>query len=147
LVLGVMALAWASTTGASGKKVILGVGATVNFCNGSTQPLDIVFDNTANVDTASCVVSISFINQGARDTAAPPTGSGNIPAFGGVFTADTTINSSGGVVDTVIRITTTGTGPEYAANCAARRFTKPGTYRYHNSLFPADTFTLVIQKD
>ena len=102
------------------KKLILGVGAVVTFCAPrTTKQVDIVFDHPEAADSASCIFG------GSGRTLAPPSGSGNIAPFGG----DTNNN----FLDTI--------------NCASRRFKAPGTYRYHSSLFPSDTFEILIQKD
>ena len=116
-VLGVLTLGFAAP-----KKLILGVGAVVTFCTQTNKPVDVVFDQPpAVVDTASCTVV-------PGDTI-PPTGSGNIAAFGG----DT--SSSG-----------TGTPYINSTDCAARRFPTPGIYRYHSTLFPSDTFEIDIKQ-
>lgn len=116
MVLGVLTL----TFGAP-KKLILGVGAVVTFCNQSPQPVDIVFDNPAAVDSASCVVP------GYAE--GPPTGPGNITAFGGDTTRDYPSIPYSNLND-----------------CRARRFLVPGVYRYHSSLFPSDTYEIDVKQ-
>ena len=113
MVLGVLTLGFKAP-----KVLILGAGAVVTFCNRNPQQADIVFDQPAAVDTASC--------QFSRQVFAPPTGSGNISAFGG---------------------DTTNTQAAIATDCAVRRFPTPGVYRYHSSLFPSDTFEILIKKE
>jgi hypothetical protein len=105
------------------KKLILGVGAVVTFCNQSPKPVDIVFDKPEAVDTASC-------SNGVQTAA--PTGPGNIAAFGGVGTS-----STGG--DTLY-----GKDP---MDAACRRFSVPGIYHYHSTLFPSDTFEIEIKPE
>jgi hypothetical protein len=102
------------------QQLILGVGAIVTFWNQSPQPVDVVFDHPAAVDSASFV---SF------NGTFPPTGGGNIASFGG---------------DTV---SYTPYIPYYNINdFVARRFSVPGTYRYHSSLFPSETNDILVQQ-
>lgn len=103
------------------KTLVLGVGAVVTFdCRADANcghPVDVIFDDSAEVDTASINGFVIPV---------PPNGSGNIPAFGG-----DTLNSAA-----IILI-----------DFRARRFPVAGTYRYHSALFPSDTNTLIIKKD
>ena len=119
VILGVLTLGFVAP-----KKLILGVGAVVTFCNEAPRPVDVRFDlppgvDSTSVDSASCVI---------QGTPIPgPHGIGNIPAFGGNY---------------VVPLQ-----PQDTLDCTARRFTKPGLYRYHSTLFPSDTFEISIQKD
>jgi hypothetical protein len=115
VILGVLTLGF----GVAPKKLILGIGAVVTFCNKSSQPVDVIFDHPAIVDTASCTL-------GSTGHSAPPTGSGNIAAIYG----DTS---------KYLQISDT-------SSCRARRFAVPDTYRYHSSLFPSDTNEIIIQQ-
>lgn len=119
VILGVLTLGFAAP-----KHLVLGVGAVVTFCNGSTKPVDVVFDHPAAVDSASCELSGTIVG--------PPTGGGNIPAFGGVVQ----VNAQGD--------TSAASDP---ANLACRRFSVPGIYRYHSTLFPSDTFVIEIKPE
>jgi hypothetical protein len=135
MILGVLTLGFVSP-----KKLILGVGAVVTFCNHSPKPVDVVFDRTAGIDTATCTVTGQSIGT--------PTGSGNISAFGGVFTVDTTMDPSGGIaVDTMYFSQNASEFSKYLPNCASRRFTQPGIYHFHSTLFPSETVTVEIRKD
>jgi hypothetical protein len=103
--------------------LVLGVGAKVSFgCfaeGDCTTPIDIVFDDPSVADTASA----SF---GAAGTIlGPPTGTGNIEAFGG---------------DSAFSV---GFAPVFRA----RRFSKPGKYHYHSTVLPSDTNTILIVQD
>jgi hypothetical protein len=99
-------------------KVTLGVGAIVTFL-------------CAPVTTTACAqpIDVTFDHQTAIDTASahlgrftlPTSGSGNIPAFGG--------------------------DPNITQDARARRFRAPGTYRFYSTLFPSDTFDIVITSD
>jgi hypothetical protein len=100
------------------KKLILGVGTVVTFWNRSPQPVDVVFDHAAAVDSASTKVFFTW----------PPTGGGNIASFGG----DTT--SIFPQLPFFKQI-----------NFVSRRFSVPDTIRYHSSLFPSNTNELIIQ--
>jgi hypothetical protein len=108
------------------KRLILGVGAVVQFQDDSPQPVDVVFDSSAAADTAS---SLIINEQTFLPENVPPTGSGNIAAFGGdtsyVYITDQYDNNTD--------------------DNRARRFHVPGTYRYHSTLFPSDTSEFVIQ--
>ena len=109
------------------RTLIVGVGADITFgCLANLltppcdKPVDIVFDHPAAIDTASTVLFNGFI-------AFPPTGSGNIAAFGG---------------DSIHTI------PDDLMNVfRSRRFPVAGTYRYHSTLFPSETFEILVQKD
>jgi len=112
ILLGVLAVAFSGP-----KKLLLGVGAVVMFntCySQNTKPVDVIFDHTDHVDTASCTGTIGT---------APPTGRGDITRIGG----DASNNF------------------QNANNFACRRFSEPGTYRYHSSLFPSDTYEVLIE--
>jgi hypothetical protein len=113
------------------RKLILGVGAVVTFCNHSTRESDMVFNGPAAPDTASCRFNTA---QFGDNVYAGPTGSGNIPAFGGVYQ----VNGPGDTVETA---------PGDTANCAARTFLVPGIYTYHSTLFPSITDTIEIRRD
>jgi hypothetical protein len=114
VMLGVLTLMFAAP-----KRLVLGVGAVVTFCNQANQPVDVVLSNPAAVDTASCEYNnYQFV--------VPPTGSGNITAFGGDYDAPNVTEN------------------ETDSTCSARRFPVPGTYLYHSTLFPSDTDTLNI---
>jgi hypothetical protein len=100
-------------------KVTLGVGAVVTFlCAPSTTPV-----------VCAQPIDVTFDHQTAIDTASahlgiftlPTSGSGNIPAFGG--------------------------DPNITQDARARRFRAPGTYRFYSTLFPSDTFDIVITSD
>jgi hypothetical protein len=112
------------------RKLLLGVGAVVTFCNKTPQPVGIAFDNPAAVDTASCGP--------VNGVFAPPTGSGDIPAFGGVMQLDTVFNPNGSIntIDTLYN---------NPADAVCRRFNKPGVYHYHSSVLPSDTFEIDIK--
>lgn len=126
-ILGVLTLGVAAP-----KKLILGVGSVVTFCSHSPQPVDIVFDHPESVDSASCGPLNGHFAQ--------PTGSGNIPAFGGVMQFDTSFDANGGIA----RIDTNYFS---LADVVCRRFSVPGVYRYHSTLFPSDTFELDIRQE
>lgn len=101
------------------KNIVLGVGATVTFVCAPprfgprfrcTSPIDVVFDDSAAVDTATDDIF-----------GAPPTGTGNIPAFG----ADS-VNPHNDV--------------------RARRFPVAGTYHYHSSVLASDSKAFIIKE-
>ena len=98
------------------KQLILGLGAVVMFWDKSPRLTDVVFDDTAGVDSVTC----PFLSAG-------PTGTGNIPSFGG----DTT---------RIFSITYAS-----ANDLRCRRFTKTGVYHYHSTLLPSDTFAFEIR--
>jgi hypothetical protein len=120
------------------KVLLLGVGATINFMapgcseffggnyvNYEGHPVDVTFDKPALVDTATAQDPDQF-----PGASLPPNGSGNIAPFA----CDT--NPQGRcIVD--------------AANAAntfkSRRFPVAGIYHYHSSLYPSDTYTIVIK--
>jgi hypothetical protein len=110
----------------------LGVGATINFvapgCHGLSDgpvgvPVDVTFDNPAAVDTAT-----SYDPSQASLGSLPPNGSGNIAAFACDTINDTTCNIDANMF-------------------RSRRFPVAGIYHYHSSLYPSDTFTIIIKKD
>jgi hypothetical protein len=113
------------------KVLLLGIGATINFvapgCVPTYQyqghPVDVTFDNPAAVDTASSY------DPNLSDSKLPSTGNGNIPAFA----CDT--NPQG--------ICKSKADPNLYRS---RRFPVAGTYHYHSSLYPSDTFTIIIQQ-
>jgi hypothetical protein len=119
-VLGILTLGYAGP-----KKLILGVGATVTFCNSHVDansnpapgpPIDIIFDKPDSVKAAS------LMSQGS--VLCPAADSGNILPFGG----DTT------------------EGNKNCNNAASRSFPVPGVYHWHSTLAPADTFEIDIQE-
>jgi|HubBroStandDraft_6_1064221.scaffolds.fasta_scaffold143330_2 hypothetical protein len=115
---------------------VLGVGGVIDFIDATPKPVDVVFDQQAGVDTAS-FTALNVYGAGIG----PPTGSGNIPAFGGTIT---------GIQYNINGNDTLSADTQYfnpAADGAARRFTIPGTYRFHSSLFPSDTIAVIIRKD
>ena len=124
--LGILTLGFAGP-----KKLILGVGAVVTFCNGGVvipalapnPRADVAFDDSAAVDSASCTI--------AGHALAPPdnTTGGNIPVFGG-----DPANIGFGSFNN-------------ANNCRSRRFRTPGTYHFHSTLFPSETVTVDIRRD
>jgi hypothetical protein len=131
-VLGVLTLGFQAP-----KVLILGVGATINFiapgCNatdryiGKKYPVDITFDNPTLVDTASSYDPTSLYGSAKS----PPTGNGNIAAF--ACDVDSTTGKC--------------VYPANADMFRARSFPVAGTYHYHSSLYPSDTFTIIIKKD
>jgi hypothetical protein len=128
MVMGVLTL----LTTAFPKKLILGVGAVVTFCNVGPYQSGFVFNGPAAPDTASCKINTQLGNT----TYAAPTGSGDITAIGGAYQVN-----GPGPKDTVF------IAPQDTANCAARRFSVPGTYLYHNTLLPSLVDTIEIRKD
>lgn len=105
--------------------MILGVGAVVTwwypYTSGIALPIDVVFDNPIGVDTATTNIFGQLV--------VPPNGSGDIAPW---------------VCDTD---PTTGACQFSLSLFRSRRFTVPGTYHYHSSLFPSDTFTIFIKND
>jgi hypothetical protein len=105
--------------------ISLSVGGVMLFkCaadNSCSSPVDVVFDHQTAIDSASYLYLFS--------TDIPQTGGGNIPAFGG----DSAYNSEEGTPNADVY--------------RARRFTAPGLYRYHSSVFPSDTLSILVQKD
>jgi hypothetical protein len=99
--------------------IVLGVGADVTFgCSatvGCNTPIDIIFDDPSAADTASSSLFGGFIIE-------PPTGSGNIDAFGG----------------------DSATFANLFALARSRRFLKPGRYHYHSTVLPSDTNTILV---
>jgi hypothetical protein len=129
-VLGVLTLGYQAP-----KVLILGVGATINFCAPGTSggpssyqgyPVDVTFDDSAAVDTATAVYPSSSLG----NQSLPPNGSGNIAPFA----CDT--DPTGACVY-----------PIDTNMVRARRFPVAGIYHYHSSLYPSDTFTIMIKKD
>ena len=125
------------------RSLTLGAGAVVQwnvYASGNTTPFDVKFDQPAAADTASCSLDSSFA--GILPLAFPPTGSRDVAPFGN----DTTGFQPGSVFQVVFP--DTGgyiVDPTwFANNCRARRFSTPGVYHWHSSLFPADTFSLTI---
>jgi hypothetical protein len=125
------------------KRLVLGVNALVTwecvgkaiFDNGGgpvlggvplcDRPVDVVFDHPAGIDTGSSAFFLGAIHVG-------PNGSGNIPAFGG-----DSLTTEGDLLTAVTAL--------LQADVRVRHFRMPGTYRYHSTLFPSDTFEIVVQ--
>jgi hypothetical protein len=103
--------------------LVLDVGSVVSFgCfadDHCTTPIDIVFDDPLVADTASA----RFVGGGI--VVGPPTGTGNIEAFGG---------------DSISPV-------GFALAFRARRFSRPGKYHYHSTVLPSDTNTILIVQD
>jgi hypothetical protein len=128
-VLGVLTLGYKAP-----KVLFLGVGATINFCapgsNPTDQyrgyPVDVIFDKPALIDTATTIDPSLDLPAGSS---LPPNGSGNIAPFA----CDTAPD---------------GSCPQTDSNhYRSRRFPVAGTYHYHSSLYPSDTFTLMIKEN
>ena len=98
---------------------IVGIGAVLNFVNISSRLLDLRFDHTDGVDTASALSIFGAIY--------PPKGAGNISPFGGL----------------TFQYPFQYEGSDSAM--AARRFPHAGVYRYYTTLLPSDTFSIVVQ--
>ena len=114
-------------------RLILAVGSIVTFLNKTANPVDVVFDDTTGIDTASFTdIYTGNIN--------PPTGRGNIAPFGGDTVCDTTIIQP---VQACAFEKFYILDPDYSA----RTFTVPGVYRYHSRLYPSDTFSIDIEKE
>jgi hypothetical protein len=133
-----MAGALAAVGFTSRKVMVVGLGSVVlwsscnlhnNVTSGNTQNFDVIFDQPAAADTASC--NAVFYNPG-YSAVAPPTGSGDIAPFGGDTTGDPRLGGG------------TNTSEN---NFRCRRFSVPGVYHWHSSLFPSDTFTLIVKQE
>lgn len=111
------------------RQLVLGVGAIVKFQDLSPQQVDVVFDSTTGIDTAGCLSIQETFAHGAQ-TYAAPTGSGNVPPFGGDTTAVNGISFFQYDADVDLR---------------CRWFRQAGVYRYHSTVFPSDTFTFTIK--
>ena len=122
------------------RKVTVGVGAVLTFQNNVPHPLDIVFNDPTGMDTASVFTAYQVLGP------LPPTGTGNIPAFGG----DTVCNTDS--------LTAYGLDPTVPYYCTAykwlfvdafraRRFKAPGVYRYWSSLGNSATYTIDVHDD
>lgn len=113
-------------------QLIMGVGATVSFFNATFQPIDIVFDNPATVDTASAYLGgFPFVS---------PSGTGNISPFGGSYNVFypcgtcTSLDSGVSLFD--------------PNDYVGRSFPVAGTYHVSSTLSPSLTpFELVIRKE
>jgi hypothetical protein len=112
-----------AATFGTARRILMGVNGIAEFAcapggvfsSNCDRPVDIAFDNPAVVDTGS--IPLFGVQVG-------PNGRGNIPAFGG----DTLRSFDALQFD--VRV---------------RRFPVRGTYRYYSTLFPSDTFEIVIQ--
>lgn len=116
------------------KKVVLGVGAVVNFWNKTGTKAGITFDDTTGLDT------VTSFGPFFGDSV-PPDGRGNIAAFG---------------VDTLTTVQLTGQPCSFwilhfqtcsvsANNTRSRRFRTARDYKFVTTLFPVDTFELDIR--
>ena len=123
-------------------KVVVGVGATLNFWNKVPTPLDIVFNDTTGIEADSVRTPIQTQFFGPL----PPTGTGNIPAFGG----DTVCNEDSLVangVDCSIPAFYQLKWIWLPQDFTARRFTVPGVYQYRSLLGRSATYTIVVHND
>ena len=109
-------------------QLIMGVGAIVTFTNRTFTPIDIVFDHPENVDSSSSYFGTTFLF-------GDPTGSGNIPAFGGIYSIDQNTPP-----ETIVSIFDPG-------NYAARSFPVAGSYHLQSQLFPTVKLTLTIRQE
>lgn len=109
--------------------LVLGVGALVVFRNQSMHPLDVVFDHTDGVDTASCLSLEQYFLNNQFPVFAPPTGGGTIAPFGG---------------DTTWMVGRSNFQFDWDQDNRCRRFRVAGVYHYHTSVLPSDTNTLII---
>ena len=115
-------------------RMLFGIGAAIEFLNYTPQAVDVVFDDS----TAVAPDAADDANLPGYYLGNPPTSGGNITMFGGDTTSDVCINF--------------GDYPDcgndiylHYQNVRFRTFPRAGTVRFHSSLFPSDTFTLVIQ--
>lgn len=97
----------------------VGVGGEVAWENTNADSIDVVFDDPTQVPAIDSACWFTAVECGGY----PPTGTGNIPAW--------TINSL------------SSNGTERSGD-RVRRFTKPGTYRYHSTRYPGSTGVIEV---
>jgi len=113
--------------------IYLGVGATLVFVwPDSADGID--FDKPNDVDSGS------YPSPFGGSATVGPNGSGNIPPFGGPFTA-----ADSGFLNECIQNFPGGCQPYLNLYYQIRSFHVPGIIRFHSARYPSDTVELVIQ--
>jgi hypothetical protein len=97
--------------------ISINVGGVIVWSNGSSQPIDIIFDNPADVQSGCFLPGLLPFPC--------PSGAGDIPPF---YLDPTHTDTS-----------------LFAAGTVIRSFPVAGTYRYHSSLFPSASGVIDVE--